>query len=268
MTDDGPRERRHAFGDDAEQYDAGRLGYPEQLVDDVLDFAGAAAAAPALEVGAGTGKATLAFARRGLPVTCVEPDERMAQVLRLRCAGLPQVTVEVADFEAWRPGNRRYGLLYSAQAWHWVDPAARWARARAALRPNGAVALFWNHWFLQDEHLAGELTATHERHGLDIPENTLLDPRPRPAHHGPEARQWHEMEADGGFTAIDHRLYTTYHPRTAAGIVGLLASNSGYRLLDAARREPLLDDVSRLVGDHTVTLRVVTSLFLARTKEA
>lgn len=202
MTD-GTRERRHAFGEDPEQYDAGRIGYPVQLVEDVLDFAAGAGTAPALEVGAGTGTATAAFARRGVPVTCVEPDARMARVLSLKCAGLPGVSVEIAGFETWQPGGRRYGLLFCAQAWHWVDPAVRWTRAVAALRPGGALALFWNHWFLDDDELVRQLTGAHARREVEIPRHTLLDPRPRPAHRGFEARQWREMEAHGGFTDLD-----------------------------------------------------------------
>ncbi|MEV4924567.1 hypothetical protein [Streptomyces roseoverticillatus] len=59
------RERRHVFGDDADQYDAARPGYPGRLVEDVLGFAALPTGVPAVEVGAGTGKATLAFAARG-----------------------------------------------------------------------------------------------------------------------------------------------------------------------------------------------------------
>ncbi|MEV4442334.1 class I SAM-dependent methyltransferase [Streptomyces sp. NPDC049577] len=267
MTD-APRERRHAFGDDAEQYDAARPGYPAQLTEDVLRFAAPSGAAPALEVGAGTGKATLAFAARGLPVTCVEPDARMARVLRLKCAGLPGVDVEGADFETWRPGGRRYGLLYCAQAWHWVDPAVRWTRARAALRPGGALALFWNHWFLEDARLARQLTAAHARQGVAVPDHTLLEPRPRPAHRGPAARQWREMEADGGFTDLEHRLYETEHECPGPELVGLLASYSGYRMLAEPVRRPLLAEAERIAGGDAVLVRVVTSLFLARTKGA
>lgn len=47
---------------------------------------GADRGAPVLEVGAGTGKATLALAERGLAVTCLEPDPRMAAVLRSNAA--------------------------------------------------------------------------------------------------------------------------------------------------------------------------------------
>ncbi|MGD3109608.1 class I SAM-dependent methyltransferase [Streptomyces sp. YGL11-2] len=260
--------RRQIFGDDAEQYDSARPGYPRQLIDDVLDFAALNTRLPALEVGAGTGKATLAFARSGVPVTCVEPDARMARVLRRRCAELPDgsVSIEVADFETWHPA-RRFGLLYCAQAWHWVDPAVRWARAQAVLSPGGAIALFWNHWILQCGELADRLTAAHTRLGIEIPQDTLLDPRPRPARRGPESRQWREMTATG-FVDPDHRLYTAVHERSTSTLIGLLASYSGYRALPSQPRNQVFDAMTRIVDEHggCAHVRVVTSLFLGRTR--
>ncbi|WP_344583314.1 class I SAM-dependent methyltransferase [Streptomyces lunalinharesii] len=261
------RSRRHIFGDDADQYDTARPGYPHQLMQDVRDFAALAANEPALEVGAGTGKATFDFARCGVPVTCVEPDVRMARVLGRRCAQLPGggVTIEVADFETWRP-RRRYGLLYCAQAWHWVDPAVRWDRARCALVPGGAIALFWNHWFLQCGELADRLTAAHARHGVEVPPDTLLDPRPRPARRGPEARQWRDMTA-AGFVEPDHRLYLSAHERSPSALIDLVNSYGGYRALPAGPRERVLNEMAHLVAEHggRAQVKVVTSLFLGRT---
>jgi len=53
--------RRLSFGGVAELYDRSRPSYPPALVDDVLEFAGVGPgeADRALEVGAGTGKATV-----------------------------------------------------------------------------------------------------------------------------------------------------------------------------------------------------------------
>lgn len=259
--------RRHIFGDDADQYDTARPGYPRQLVQDVLDFSALAAHVPALEVGAGTGKATLGFARSGVPLTCVEPDVRMARVLRRRCAHLPDgdVTIEVADFEAWHP-RRRYGLLYCAQAWHWIDPAVRWARARCALVPGGAIALFWNHWFLPCGELADRLTAAHARHGVEVPPDTLLDPRPRPARRGPEARQWRDMTA-AGFVEPDHQLYASAHERSTSALIDLFTSYGGYRALPAGPRDRVMTEMADIVAEHggRARVQVITSLFLGRT---
>ncbi len=117
------RVRARVFGEVADEYDRVRPSYPAALVDDVLAYA-QLDGGPAIDVGAGTGKATLSFAERGLTITAVEPDEAMAAVLARRVAAYPPVTVVVSAFEDYAP-DRTFGLLFSAQAWHWVDPAVR-----------------------------------------------------------------------------------------------------------------------------------------------
>ncbi|WP_414169340.1 class I SAM-dependent methyltransferase [Streptoverticillium reticulum] len=150
MTEDptrapaGPQSaRRRSFGEVAEAYDAARPDYPDQLVAGVVEFADLREA-PALEVGAGTGKATRAFAVHGLTMTCIEPDQRMAGVLSRTCAGLPGVTVETGEFETRQP-DHRYGLLFSGQAWHWpstalvlLDPAGHPFRISTLVRGRPA----------------------------------------------------------------------------------------------------------------------------------
>jgi len=56
--------RALSFGEIAEAYERFRAGYPVQLFDMVMAYAGQPART-ALEIGAGTGKATRLFAQRG-----------------------------------------------------------------------------------------------------------------------------------------------------------------------------------------------------------
>ncbi|MEV4442262.1 class I SAM-dependent methyltransferase [Streptomyces sp. NPDC049577] len=262
------RERRRTFGEAAEQYEAARPGYPDRLVDDVLEFAGPGAG-PVLEVGAGTGKATLPFAARfavtGTSLTCVEPDARMAGVLARNCADLPGVAIEVGDFENLRP-SRRFGLLYCAQAWHWIDPGVRWERARAALRPGGTVALFWNDWVAAGEDVRRALVAAHERHLADMPPHTILDARPRETVMGPGSWVASEMGSGGGCTDVTHRTYSSVHERSTSAVIDLLSSLSAYRLIPQAVREALFAEVAEVVDAHGGMLRLetTTGLFLGR----
>ncbi|MFC7763333.1 methyltransferase domain-containing protein [Catellatospora bangladeshensis] len=92
------------FGEIAEEFDRIRPGYPEGLVDDVLAYTGIGV--QALEVGAGTGKATTAFAARGLQITAVEPDPKMAALLTERLAGQPSVRVVVSLWEDYTLTSR------------------------------------------------------------------------------------------------------------------------------------------------------------------
>lgn len=73
--------RALSFGAVAEAYERFRPGYPPALHDTVLAYAGRPVRT-ALEIGAGTGKATRPFARPGTAVTATEPDEAMLAELR------------------------------------------------------------------------------------------------------------------------------------------------------------------------------------------
>ncbi|GHF43598.1 class I SAM-dependent methyltransferase [Streptomyces morookaense] len=255
------RRRSRSFGEVAETYDAARLAYPDQLVDDILVFADLRGA-PALEVGAGTGKAALAFAARGVPLTCIEPDPRMAELLKRKCAGAP-VTVVAEEFETWQP-DRRYGLLYSAQAWHWIAPELRWARAGEALERGGTIALFWTDWHVKDTALRAELTAAHERQHFAqrFPDEFVCSRTD-----GPDSWVRQELAAEDGFVDVEERTYTSAHEHSTGGFVDLLSSHSAYRIMPPGTREALFAEVTSLVDAQggRVGLGATTRLFLART---
>jgi ubiquinone/menaquinone biosynthesis C-methylase UbiE len=137
----GGREQRFVFGEVAELYDRARAGYPEALVDDVMDSVqGDGRPLRALEVGAGTGKATLAFARRDVEIVALEPSPAMAAVAMRHCSRFPGVRFAGATFEEWPVEASGFDLLFSAQAWHWVDPSVRYVKAAQALRVGGTLA--------------------------------------------------------------------------------------------------------------------------------
>jgi SAM-dependent methyltransferase len=119
------REQRLVFGEVAQRYDEVRAGYSDELVDAVLCYLGGTPAR-AVDVGAGTGKATAALHARGVPVTCVEPDPAMAAVLRVRH---PDVELVVCRFEDWSTVDGGVPLVMCAQAWHWIDPVRRVSHA-------------------------------------------------------------------------------------------------------------------------------------------
>src|SRR5262249_27615202 len=80
---------RTPFDANAELYDAARPSYPEERVDEVVLRSGIPPGGRILEIGAGTGKATLSFARRGYAILALEPGGNMAAVLRRSVAGFP-----------------------------------------------------------------------------------------------------------------------------------------------------------------------------------
>jgi SAM-dependent methyltransferase len=154
----------------AELYDSSRPSYPAALVDDALAFAPPASTGPlrVIEVGAGTGKATALFAERGATVLAIEPNAEMAALARSNLAAFGDVTVVEREFETWEPAAGRFELLVCAQAWHWIEPRVRMAKAREALVEHGAMALFWNRPMWDRCELAEGLRGAYATHAHEF----------------------------------------------------------------------------------------------------
>jgi len=254
------RDRRQVFGEAADDYDRIRPGYPAQLIDDLLAAAGSG---PVLEVGAGTGKATAAFAARGADLTCIEPDPRMAEVLR---RNVPGARVVVSPFEQWQP-DRGYSLLVSAQAWHWVDAESRAGLAWAALAPDGLFAPFWNVHLVIDPALHAALAEVDERHGLaDTAHHNLA--RDFPDLHASFEEEWHMLGLTGDrFTGMTSRRYESMllsYP--SARYRDYLLSTSIYRVQEPGRAEAALADTLAVIDAHggVIDFEIRTDVALAR----
>lgn len=120
----------------AAEYDAHRPTYPEDLVERAC--VGVSAGDPVLEVGCGTGQLTRSLVARGLRVTAVDPGSRLLTLASERLAGVRFVN---APFETAELPHGQFRAVFSASAFHWVDPAVSWSRAASALSPGGTLAL-------------------------------------------------------------------------------------------------------------------------------
>ena len=101
---DGDRELLRATFDFASRiYDLARPGYPDELFDDLARLAKLRPAARLLEVGSGTGKATIPLARRGYQITGLEIGANLAERARQNLAGFADVQILRSAFESWRP---------------------------------------------------------------------------------------------------------------------------------------------------------------------
>jgi SAM-dependent methyltransferase len=245
------RSRARVFGEVADEYDRIRPGYPAALVDDVLAYA-RLDGAPALEVGAGTGKATLAFVERGVAVTAVEPDTQMAEVLARR--GGSAVTIAIATFEDYVP-DRPFGLLYSAQAWHWTDPATRWQRAVAALAPGGAIALFWNADRPADPAVIDGIRAAHRAYAPDTEPSIMSEDF--------GTTEYTELAERTELGDRVERMYESERRVSADDYLANLSTHSAYRILDEAARTRVFDAIREVLG-REVVIEVRTALAMAR----
>ncbi|HEY2670355.1 MAG TPA: class I SAM-dependent methyltransferase [Rugosimonospora sp.] len=261
--------RARSFGAVAANYDKFRPRYPDQLVDDVVALL---PGRRVLEVGAGTGIATAAFAARGMAMTCVEPDPEMAAVLSAKFAGNAEPHVEVATFEDWsaaRPaGDPGFDGLISGQAWHWTDPKTRWADAGAAIRSGGVIALFWNEDHYADPRLVAAYTAAYDKRGIEIRsvhEEPMPDPERIVDRELPEGWPAAHTEAAGYFADLRTHRYHWTRRMTVTDYVARINTTSAHLILsDEVRDDMSAELIETLTGyGDEVELPMTTDLATA-----
>jgi SAM-dependent methyltransferase len=247
MAGSNRRELGRVFNEVPELYDRVRPGYPDELFADLVSITGMDQSSSVLEVGCGTGQATRSLAALARSVTAVEPGTGMAALARRRVADLGNVTVEMSTFEEWDDRGRRFDVLVSASAWHWVDPSAGWPRAHRVLHPGGWMALLGNVVVRRpgEPEVYAETADLHERFCPGNPEwgDPPLEEDVRSTDEG-----WGQVQAPGGsFGPTIVRWYPTVQWFTGDGFADLLASTSLYRGLDRDVREPLLAGIAERI---------------------
>lgn len=127
------------FGHAAEEFERYRPEYPRELFERILAVVPANHRERAMDLGAGTGKATRALLRHFREVVAVEPDPGMAAKLK---KDIPAVIVRNATSEDLSQPPSTVDLVTIANALHWMDAPRVFANVHSWLRPRAIFAVF------------------------------------------------------------------------------------------------------------------------------
>jgi len=116
------------------------------MFDDLVRLTGLAPGDRIIEIGCGTGQATVPLAERGLAITAVELGAQLAAVARRRLTGFPSAEVVTAAFESWEPAGPPADAVVAVNSLHWIDPHLAYAKPHALIRPGGALAVAGCRW--------------------------------------------------------------------------------------------------------------------------
>ena len=213
-------DRARSFGQVAEEYDRLRPSPPAAAVDWLLPDR----AALVVDLAAGTGLLSRALAARGPRVVAVEPDGRMAAVLRARSPGIGVVRA-VGERIPLAPASADGVFIQSA--WHWLDPDRAIPEIARVLRPGGCFGVLWPSRDGGRDWMAGVQRAWRG---------------PRPAEPDLAARAGRErarhdavpLPADGLFDAPDVSSFRYTRTMTVDDFIGLFGTYSRVITADPA----------------------------------
>jgi ubiquinone/menaquinone biosynthesis C-methylase UbiE len=129
------------FDEMAAEYDRHRPTYPDELLDQACQVAGIGSGDRVLEVGCGSGQLTRGLVVRGLRVTALEPGRNLIALARQNLKGAGAVEFVNARFEDVPLPSEKFQAVFSASAFHWVDPKISWQKTAGVLVPRGTLAL-------------------------------------------------------------------------------------------------------------------------------
>jgi SAM-dependent methyltransferase len=251
---------RTSFDADVAGYERARPGYPDQLFE-LLERCGLGAGTRVLEIGPGTGQATLPLLDRGASVVAVEPGPAMAARLRERVAGRP-CTVVVSDLETAHLTGP-FHLAVAATSFHWVDPVVGLDKLAGLVPSGGWLAVWWNVFRDVGPHdaefaaLLQPIARRFQTAERVVAITTALDEPARRA----------EIERAGHFEVTATPRFDWSITHDGPSLRALFASFSDWSTLPEPDRSKALDDVGAIVDDHfggSITRTYSTKLYLAR----
>jgi SAM-dependent methyltransferase len=261
------RRLRATFEEVPELYERARPEYPAELFADLVGFARLAAGARVLEIGCGTGQATVPLAERGLEIVCVELGERLAAAARRTLARFASVEVVHAAFEEWEPPpppppREPFDAVVGFTAFHWVDPQVRYEKPARLLRRGGTLAVIETKHVLPE---GGDPFWVEVQDDYDAvapsPENR---PPPRPEE---VADLRSEFGESGAFGDVVVRRYVAEIGYSAEEYLAVLDTYSGHRTMEPEARECLYGRIRRRIEarpEPRVTKTYLFTLNLAR----
>lgn len=286
-SDESTRRLGLTFDRIADAYDAVRSGYPASLVDDAIERGGLRAGSRVLEVGCGTGKLTELLLARGLRVHAVDPGSNMIAAAERRLGRNDAVTFHLGRFEDVDLPEQPFDAVFSATAFHWVDPAVGWAKAAATLEAGGLLALL-SHLDVRDQQSGAvhdEFAAQLHRHAPETaagwqpflkPDDLLAGARERRGnvsevwdwllHGGLKRPSLAVAEAADFFEDVVVATETYTVEETADEWLALFRTTSLYQRLEPAQRAALEHDQRRFIErlGGTVRTPLVVVLMTAR----
>lgn len=257
---------RATFDGVAERYDEMRPGYPEALFDDVIALSGIPDGGRILEVGCGTGQATLPFARRGYGMLCVELGQRLAEVARQNLSAYSAVEIVTANFETWPAPTATFDLAISATAFHWIAPDIGYPKLHETLKPDAALALFWNRPVRGadggEDDFFEVVQEVYRREAPDLAATYTGLPWPDAVRD-----RTSDIARAGCFRDIQNRRYLWHEEHDAASYIRLLDTYSDHRALPEEARQRLFAGIAALINARyggAITKWYVADLYVAQ----
>ena len=246
---DNRKELGATFDTEASKYDKMRPGYADELFQAIFEYVKIGEGSRVVEVGSGSGQATLPVLKTGCKLTSVEYGENFSKILMEKFGGYKGFKVITGKFEDVDLEDDAYDLIFSATAFHWVPEEIGYPKVYSALKPGGAFARFANRPRNSQNapELAAEIDALYEEYynkAYDIKSGT------KKWFTEEKAKEISQIPAKYGFTDITYKLFYRERVFTADEYIQLLGTYSDHIAIEETIRNEFFSKIAAAINRH------------------
>jgi SAM-dependent methyltransferase len=214
-----------------------------------------------LEIGAGSGIATLPLAKRGYNIVALELGAELAVVARKNLAPYSNVEIVVGAFENCQLPDEPFDLVVSATSFHWLDPVTRYAKSAAALGSNESLAVFrYYHVAGGDQEFFEQTQTCYQLYNPDSKDKFTL----------PTVENWQtdlrDQNASKLFGDPQVSTYISEETYTREQYLNLISTDSYHRTRDQLTRQRMFDCIGSIIDKNfagQIRKRYLTELVIA-----
>ncbi len=253
-------DKRLVFNEIVDEYEKWRPDYVPELYNDLISYSGLKENNRALEIGIGTGKATVPILQTGCRLTAVELGDKLADYSRQKFAGCPNIEIITSSFEDYRCAGNTFDLIYAACSFHWIPEEAGYPKVLELLTPGGTFARFAN-WQQRDKENAALNLAIQAAYDKHMPGSAA-----KPDYTEENCKELASVSKKYGFTDICYQLYHRKRTFHADDFVSLQHTHGGHADMNPEKWDLFAKDLRTAIHNNGGLIHVydVMELQLAR----
>lgn len=243
-----------SFSAISKNYDKYRLDYPLKLIADVILYTKIKKSSNILEIGTGTGIASKYFLEKGFNLTMLDISKELMQVAKKKLKSYKNTNYIISSFEKAKLPSSNFDLIFSAQAFHWVDPSLRFKKVHKLLKEEGTLAVFWNFSDRDKSKILQQVKILYEKYCPEF----------KP---GSGDKIISALQDNPAFKNAKVKSYSRTVSFTKSRYIELVQTYSWVALLENKQKEKLLIEIKKELSKYKEPLQIPYNTLLCMAKK-
>ena len=242
------------------EYDRWRPTYVAELYEDIFAYKQINQASKVLEIGIGTGQATLPVLERGCLLTAIELGDQLAEYSKQKFSHYKNFKVINSAFQDFECPPNSFDLIFSASAFHWIPEEIGYTKVYEMLKSGGVFARFANHPFKDKER--EEIHAAMQKIYAVYMPGSLGGTE----YSEESARSRADISKKYGFTDVNYKLYHRTRTFCAKEYISLLGTYSDNIAIEEHKQCRFFAEIQKAIEElgNKITLYDTIDLQLSR----